>query len=219
VGKFLNEHFAAGFQKVGTFKIVNGQKTGGNVATYFCTADGRVLHAIAGPVDARTLLQEAKWVLDIHEKAKKAADGKDADYVKFVRQAHAERLEKDSKKREEDQKDEKAQKNNSTNDLEKALARRDIDNAKKELDKLAEKLRSNDVNEKEKEQVLSSIRALERTAKITGLMDRVTSRSPHAADVHRLLSVQALDDIDKVYTKVWEGILKEKVSNDPVRIR
>jgi len=55
VGRFLNEHFVSSFQKVATFKIVGGQKQGGNVASYFCAPDGRVLHAIAGPVDAATL--------------------------------------------------------------------------------------------------------------------------------------------------------------------
>ena len=30
--------------KAGTFKIVDGQKQGGNVAAYFCAPDGRVLH-------------------------------------------------------------------------------------------------------------------------------------------------------------------------------
>jgi hypothetical protein len=48
---------------VGTFRIVNGQKQGGNVASYFCTPDGRVLHLIAGPVDGDTLIREARWVV------------------------------------------------------------------------------------------------------------------------------------------------------------
>jgi hypothetical protein len=196
VGKFLNEHFAAGFQKVGTFKIVNGVKTGGNVATYFCTADGRVLHAIAGPVDGRTLLAEGKWVLDIHEKAKKAADGKDADYVKLMRQAHAERLKKDSEKLEE---------GSLTKDLEKALAKGDVDKADDEFSNLTKKLRSNELNDQEKKQLKDQLRKL--------------STSPLAAPVHRLLATQALDNIEQVYTKVWEGILKEKVSNDPVKIQ
>ena len=52
VGKFINENFVSSFQKVATFQIVNGQKQGGNVAAYFCAPDGRVLHTIAGPVDA-----------------------------------------------------------------------------------------------------------------------------------------------------------------------
>ncbi len=54
VGKFVTENFCSSYQKVATFKIVGGAKQGGNVATYFCAPDGRVLHVIAGPVDAPT---------------------------------------------------------------------------------------------------------------------------------------------------------------------
>ena len=57
VGAFLNKHFVSSFQKVATFQIVNGQKQGGNVASYFCAPDGRVLHCVAGPVDAGTMLR------------------------------------------------------------------------------------------------------------------------------------------------------------------
>ena len=57
VGKYINEFFCSSFQKVATFRIVGKQKQGGNVATYFCAPDGRVLHAVAGPVDAKTLLK------------------------------------------------------------------------------------------------------------------------------------------------------------------
>ena len=64
VGKFVNEYFVSAFQKVATFKIVNGQKQGGNVASYFCTPDGLVLDAVAGPVDGPTLLREARWVVE-----------------------------------------------------------------------------------------------------------------------------------------------------------
>ena len=69
VGKFVNEYFCSSYQKVATFKIVNGQKQGGNVATYFCAPDGRVLHCVAGPVDAATFLREAKWVVEQTKKA------------------------------------------------------------------------------------------------------------------------------------------------------
>ncbi len=58
VGSLINKHFVASFQRVGTFKIDGKQKQGGNVATYFCAPDGRVLNAIAGPVDAKVLLEE-----------------------------------------------------------------------------------------------------------------------------------------------------------------
>src|SRR5207253_3715095 len=67
VGKYLNEFFVPSYQKVATFKIVDGQKQGGNVASYFCAPDGRVLHVVAGPVDAATLLREAKWVVERSE--------------------------------------------------------------------------------------------------------------------------------------------------------
>jgi hypothetical protein len=91
VGQYLNAHFEAAFQKVGSFQIVNGQKQGGNVASYFCTADGRVLDAVAGPVDAATLLREARWVVETKNLAD--LDGKGVAGLKAVfRQAHAERL-------------------------------------------------------------------------------------------------------------------------------
>ena len=64
VGKYINEFFVSSFQKVATFRIVNKQKQGGNVAAYFCAPDGRVLHLIAGPVDAATFLAESKWVVE-----------------------------------------------------------------------------------------------------------------------------------------------------------
>ena len=44
VGKYINEYFVSSFQKVATFRIVGKAKQGGNVASYFCAPDGRVLH-------------------------------------------------------------------------------------------------------------------------------------------------------------------------------
>ena len=91
VGRCLNDHFVAAFQKVGSFKIVNGQKQGGNVASYFCTADGRVLDAVAGPADAATLLREARWVVATSSLADLDGQG-DAGLKEVFRQAHADRL-------------------------------------------------------------------------------------------------------------------------------
>ena len=73
VGKFVNEYFVSSFQRVGTFRIVGKQKQGGNVAAYFCAPDGRVLHAVAGPVNSQQFLNEAKWVVDTSLKAMKEA--------------------------------------------------------------------------------------------------------------------------------------------------
>ena len=93
VGKYLNEYFVSSFQKVATFRIVaGGQKQGGNVASYFCAPDGRVLHVVAGPVDAATLLREAKWVVETTQKAMTESKGDGAAFKAYFRKAHAERL-------------------------------------------------------------------------------------------------------------------------------
>jgi hypothetical protein len=92
VGKYLNENFVSSFQKVATFKIVGGQKQGGNVAAYFCAPDGRVLHVVAGPVDAATLLREAKWTVDTTRVAMKEAGEDGAKFKAHFRKAHAEKL-------------------------------------------------------------------------------------------------------------------------------
>jgi hypothetical protein len=92
VGKYLNEYFVSSFQKVATFKIVGGQKQGGNVAAYFCAPDGRVLHVVAGPVNAATLLQEAQWVVESATKAIDESKGDGAAFKALFRRWHADRL-------------------------------------------------------------------------------------------------------------------------------
>jgi hypothetical protein len=94
VGKFVNKYFVSSFQRVGTFKIAdNGQKQGGNVATYFCAPDGRVLHVIAGPVDAKTVLEEANWVVRTAQETISKSKGDGTRFKQLLRTAHAERLE------------------------------------------------------------------------------------------------------------------------------
>jgi hypothetical protein len=96
VGDYLNEHCVSSFQKVGTFKVADdGQKQGGNVATYFCLPDGSVLHILAGPVDADTFLTEAKWVVETRKNALFEARNNPARYREFFRWAHLERLRHD----------------------------------------------------------------------------------------------------------------------------
>jgi len=91
VGDYLNKYFVSSFQKVGTFRVVNGAKQGGNVASYFCTANGGVLDAIAGPVDASTLLREARWVVETRQMAQLDAGTDLLKYKRDWRVAHAER--------------------------------------------------------------------------------------------------------------------------------
>ena len=95
VGKYLNDHFVSSFQKVSSFRIVNGQKQGGNVATYFCLPNGKVIHAIAGPVSAETFLTEAKWVVDLQNMASLDAPNNYNKYVAFIRHAHTLRVQKE----------------------------------------------------------------------------------------------------------------------------
>jgi hypothetical protein len=92
VGEYLDQHFVAAYQKVGTFRVVNGQKQGGNVASYFCLPDGTVLHAVPGPVNAATFLREARFAVELHKQA--ATDARDdaMKYRQAVREAHYERL-------------------------------------------------------------------------------------------------------------------------------
>jgi hypothetical protein len=96
VGKYVSGSFIATYQKVGTFTLQGRQKQGGNVATYFCTPDGRVLHAIAGPVNAATFLREARWVVETN-KLVRLEQPNDAtpEFQSLVWKAHADRLRAD----------------------------------------------------------------------------------------------------------------------------
>ncbi|MGH7226279.1 MAG: hypothetical protein ACRELF_23940, partial [Gemmataceae bacterium] len=87
--KYLNDNFVATYQKVGTFTITNGgQKQGGNVASYFCTPEGRVLHVLAGPVKAGVLLREARWVVETAKLAALDSAKNDRYLPNFWRKAH-----------------------------------------------------------------------------------------------------------------------------------
>jgi hypothetical protein len=96
VGKYLNENCVACYQKVGTFLLVGGNKQGGNVASYFTTPEGRVLHCVAGPVDAPTLLREARWAVEIWKLA--LLEGKSEKTARFrtvLAKAHRDRLQRE----------------------------------------------------------------------------------------------------------------------------
>jgi len=93
VGEYLNARFVSTYVKVATFKIAGKQKQGGNVASYFCTPDGHVLHAIAGPVDGKTLLREARWAVDAHKLfGQEHPEGDLAMMQSFFFTVHADRL-------------------------------------------------------------------------------------------------------------------------------
>jgi hypothetical protein len=92
VGKYLAEHFVSSFQKVGTFRLAGEQKQGGNVASYFTTPKGKVLHVIAGPVDATRFLSEARWVVELCKLAELEKQTTPAKLKMVFRKAHMDRL-------------------------------------------------------------------------------------------------------------------------------
>ncbi len=95
MGAFIGENYEASYQKVGTFAVVDGQKQGGNVASYFCLSDGTVVHAVAGPLDAERFLRESKWAVEVRKLAATEASGEAAAYRATIRKAHVERLAKE----------------------------------------------------------------------------------------------------------------------------
>jgi hypothetical protein len=95
---YVNENFVSTYLKVGTFQVINGQKVGGNVASYFCLGDGSVLHAVPGQVNADKFLNEARWAFEVRKSAltfsTDLVEGKvDArKYRDIVKKAHVERF-------------------------------------------------------------------------------------------------------------------------------
>jgi hypothetical protein len=210
VGKYLNEYFVSSFQKVATFKIVNGQKQGGNVASYFCAPDGRVLHVVAGPVDAATLLREAKWVVETTKQAMKEANGDGAVFKAFFRKAHAERLRTEhGLVVEAVTYDPPAEQ-----DPESALTYNDPSGRP-----LAPKLPPPPINGPD----VSFKEAQNRSANAPGaavVFDKKGGRwgLDNQGRVEMLMAGHCMARIEKVYGSIFEGILGEKISTKPVEV-
>jgi hypothetical protein len=96
VGKFIEKHFVAAFQQAGDFKVVSvdgtPQKNGGNVASYFCTPEGRVIHAVGKQVSPQRLLQEGQWALDVYRRVDSEAPDIHKHQLKIVEEAHLAKL-------------------------------------------------------------------------------------------------------------------------------
>jgi hypothetical protein len=146
---------------------VGAQKQGGNVASYFATPSGRVLHVIAGPVNAATLLREARWVVETHKLALLESKGDLARYQEVFRQAHAERLRRE-------------------------------DGLNIDLKNLPAPVGS-----------AAAMAAIFEQAAQKGALSA-------AGRVHLILVAKPLAKIEQVYKLVFEQILGEKVSTDPV---
>ncbi|HMF14498.1 MAG TPA: hypothetical protein VKE94_19415 [Gemmataceae bacterium] len=210
VGKYVNEYFVASFQKVATFKIVDGQKQGGNVATYFCAPDGRVLNVVAGPVDAATMLREAKWTVETAKKAIEESKGDGAKFKETIRKAHAQKLRDDfgivvepvtfDPPDEQDQNSALTYNDPTGRPLAPKLPPPPIDGP--------------DVTLKDKQEAArSAAGAIALTAQRGG---RVWVNNVGRA--HQLMSAHSMAKIEKVYGTVFENILGERISTKPVEV-
>jgi len=210
VGKFVNENFVSAFQRVGTFRIVGKQKQGGNVATYFCAPDGRVLHAIAGPVDANTMLREATWVVDTTRTAMKECKGDGAAFKAHFRKAHAEKL-------------------RTEHGLAVAPVTYDAPIAQDDNSALTYKdptgrplapiLQPTPIEGPDVKFELRQVAAA-KSAGAALLRDR-TGRGwslGNQGRVHHLMAAPCLNKIETVYASIFEGILGEKVTTQPVQV-
>jgi len=210
VGKYFEENFVCAFQKVGTFRIVGKQKQGGNVATYFCAPDGRVLHAIAGPVDASTLLRESKWVVETARAAIKECKGDGREFKAIFRKAHAQKLRTEAGLVVEPVTFDPPE----AQDTDSPLTYRDPSGRP-----LAPKLPSPPVEGPDVKFRLAQTN-MARAAGAAPLLDRGGRRwaLDNQGRVHMLLAGHALVKIEEVYGAVFEGILGERISTRPVEV-
>jgi hypothetical protein len=212
VGKYINEFFCSSFQKVATFRIVGKQKQGGNVASYFCAPDGRVLHCIAGPVNGPTMLREAQWVVETTKRAMKEAKDDGAAFKAIFRKAHAEKLRAESGLVVEPVTFDPPEEQDATSPLQY----RDPTGRP-----LAPKLPPPPINGPD---VTLKFRALQESAKAApgaGLMaDRAGRRwvLGNQGRVDMLLAAHCMQPIETLYGAVFEGILGERISTRPVEV-
>jgi hypothetical protein len=214
VGEYVDKYFVAAFQRVGTFRIVGKQKQGGNVACYFCAPDGRVLHAIAGPVNSQQFLVEAKWVVETVEKAIKDSKGEGGKFKIAMRTAHAEKLRQDHGIAMEPITFDPPEPQNPND----AIQYRDPTGQP-----LAPVLRpapidGPDVTFRAKFDAMQEANKGAPNAKSVG--DKGGRRWVLSAQgqVHTLMAAHSMAQIDRVYASVFEGILGERISTRPVEV-
>lgn len=214
VGKYLKEHCVSSFQKVGTFRIVGKAKQGGNVAAYFCAPDGRVLHVVAGPVDAATMLREAKWVVETTRSAIKEAKGDGGKFKAIFRTAHARKL-----KEEHGLIVEPVTFDASEPDPNSALTYQDPTGRPLAPKLPPVPLEGPDVS-LEKAELARRQALAAKDAWALPVIDRKGGRWVLGTQgrVHMLLAAHSLMKIEKLYGAVFEGILGEKVSTKPVEV-
>ncbi|GIW79846.1 MAG: hypothetical protein KatS3mg105_1653 [Gemmatales bacterium] len=196
VANYIEEHFVCNFQKVSSFSVLerkswhgkHSTKVGGNVAAYFCLPDGRVIHAVAGPVTPQLLLNEARWVVDLHNMAMLESDNKEAAYSRFLREAHVERL----------------------------LVEHGIDLTRVvPIEMSASKLASIRRTARQQE-FFQKQRNLASPRKSHATLVDTTKR--YQWKVHQLLVENPLPPLGQIYKPVFESILNQNISTVPVNV-
>jgi hypothetical protein len=215
VGKYLDENFVSSFQKVATFKIVGKAKQGGNVASYFCAPDGRVLHVIPGPVDAATLLREAQWVVETARKGIEVSKGDGGTFKAFMRKAHADKVRLDEGLTVEPVTFDPPEKQDPND----ALTYRDPTGRP-----LAPVLPPVPIDGPDvKFHLAQEANARQLAAGAAGfapMRDRAGRRwaVSNIGRAHLLLAGHGMGQIERLYGSVFEGILGERISTRPVEI-
>jgi len=210
LGKYLDEYFVSAFQKVGTFRIVGQQKQGGNVACYFCAPDGRVLHAVAGPVDAATMMREAEWVVDTAKKSIEASKEDGGKFKVLLRTAHAEKLRREHGLSVEPVTFDPP----GAQDPNDALTYRDPTGRP-----LAPVLQPAPINGPD-----VGFRLMQEKASLAAGAANVKDKRGRTwvlgnqGRVHVLLAAHSMDRIESVYASIFEGILGERISTLPVEV-
>jgi hypothetical protein len=171
-----------------------------------------VLHLVAGPVNAETLLREAKWVVETTKKAMEDAKGDGGKFKAFFRKAHAERLQK-----EHGLTVEPITYDPPADDSDSVLTYRDP-SGRPLAPKLAPPpLDGPDVTFRS---ALELQVAEGKAAGARPLLDRAGRRwvLGNEGRVHMILAAHSMNKIETLYATIFEGILGEKISTKPVEV-
>lgn len=214
VGEYVDKYFVSAFQRVGTFRIVGKQKQGGNVACYFCAPDGRVLHAVAGPVNAQQFMAEAQWIIETTKKAIADSKGDGGKFKIAMRTAHAEKLRRDHGLTVEPITFDPPEPQNPND----AIQYRDPTGQPLALVLRPAPIDGPDVTFRAQ---LEATQAQNKGAPFAkAAADKAGRRwvLSTQGQVHTLMAAHSMAKIDRVYASVFEGILGERISTLPVEV-